>query len=216
MKTLCGKSLVAVAFGFAFALLVFSAPVARAQTPTPAPRQDEATATPNNTTPNDAAGLLMQLNLSPEQITQMREIQGQSVPEARALTRRLNLARQALDRAIYADTLDEALIQQRAHDVAEAQAALVNLRAQTELRVRRVLTPAQLQTFRDLRQQAQRQRRLQRQLNRGVNPQRPAQNGLDGDNPNRQNRLNQRPNAPADQTPNAPLRERRRNILRRP
>jgi Spy/CpxP family protein refolding chaperone len=216
MKTLCGKSLIAVACGFAFALLVFSAPFARAQTPTPAPRQDEATATPNNTTPNDAAGLLMQLNLSPEQITQMREIQRQSGPQARLLNQQLNLARQALDRAIYADTLDEALIQQRAHDVAEAQAALVNLRAQTELRVRRVLTPAQLQTFRDLRQQAQRQRRLQRQLNRGVNPQRPAQNGLDGDNPNRQNRLNQRPNAPADQTPNAPLRERRRNILRRP
>jgi Spy/CpxP family protein refolding chaperone len=216
MKTLNGKSLVAVACGFVIALLVFSAPVVHAQTNAPAPQQDEATAPQNNTSPNDAAGLLSRLNLSPEQVTQMREIQGQSVPEARQLTRRLNQTRRALDAAIYADTVDEALIQQRAHDVAEAQAALVNFRAQTELRVRRVLTPEQLQTFRILRQQAQQQRRIQRQLNRGVNPQRPAQNGLNGDNPNRQNRMNQRPNAPADQTPNAPLRERRRNILRRP
>src|SRR2546423_12480884 len=100
MKTLCGKSFIAVACGFAFALLVFSSPVARAQTPTPAPQQDEATAPQNNTAPNDAAGLLSQLNLSPEQITQMREIQRQSGPQARLLNQQLNQARQALDRAI--------------------------------------------------------------------------------------------------------------------
>jgi Spy/CpxP family protein refolding chaperone len=216
MKTLTGKSFGAAALGFAFALLVFSAPTARAQVPAETPQQQDATAPPNNANPDDTVSLLRQLNLSPEQIGQMQEIQRENGPQARTLNQRLNQARRALDQAIYADTLDEALIRQRARDVSEAQAALVYLRAQTELRVRRVLTPEQLQTFRNLRQQAQRQRRLQRQLNRGINPQRPGQNPPDGNNPNRQNRLNQRQNAPTDQTPNAPLRERRRNILRRP
>ncbi|HYH85863.1 MAG TPA: hypothetical protein VEX60_10455, partial [Pyrinomonadaceae bacterium] len=99
-----------------------------------------------------------------------------------------------------------------AREVAEAQAALVALRARTELRVRRVLTPAQLQTFRDLRLQARRNQRLQRRLNSGNNPRRPGRNALD--NPNRLN-----PNAPADQKLNPrPLtpRERRRGGLRRP
>jgi Spy/CpxP family protein refolding chaperone len=198
MKTLTGKSLIAVSRGLVFALLALSAPFARAQNPaaTPAQTQEGAAAQVN---PNDPATVLGQLNLSPEQVGQMRAIQGESVPLAKEFTQRLNRARRALDEAIYSDTVDEALIEQRARDVAEAQAALVRLRAQTELRVRRVLTPEQLQTFRDLRREAQRERRIERQLNRGVNPQRKAP----GNNPNRQERLNQRPNAPAEKTPNA-------------
>ena len=138
----------------------------------------------------------------------MRSIQSESVPQARALNQRLNQARRALDEAIYSDTVDEALIEQRARDVAEAQAALVRLRAQTELRVRRVLTPEQLQQFRIIRQQAiikqrqmRREQRIERQLE-GGNPQRPARNGLDASpnrNPNRPNRLNQRPAATGKQ-----------------
>lgn len=213
MKTLIGKSFFTVSCGFAFAILSLFATATRAQDPAPQQQEEEASSQ-NNPAPNDAVGLLMQLNLSPEQVGQMREIQSQSAPQARALNQRLNRARLALDEAIYADSLDEALIGQRAREVAEAQAALVALRARTELRVRRVLTPAQLQTFRDLRQQAQRDRRIQRRLNGGDNPRRPGRNALDN-----QNRLNQNPNPPADQKPNArplTLRERRRGGLRRP
>src|SRR5437588_5538949 len=223
MKTLTRKSLVAVSCGFAFAVLVLSAPVARAQNPatTPAQQQEGAAAQVNS---NDPATVLGQLNVSSEQVGQMRAIQGESVPQAKILNQRLNRARRALDEAIYSDEVDEALIEQRARDVAEAQAALVRLRAQTELRVRRVLTPEQLQTFRQMRQQARREQRIQRQLNRGAGAQRPGQNALDN-RPNNLNRANpnnpnQRPNAPADQTPNQRplqrLRERRRNALGRP
>src|SRR3712207_8417635 len=49
----------------------------------------------------------------------------------------------SLDESIYSDALDESLVEQRAREVSEAHAALVRLRAQTELRVRRVLTPEQ-------------------------------------------------------------------------
>lgn len=106
--------------------------------------------------------LLARLNLTPEQRARLREIRRQSEPEARALTRRLNQARRALDEAIYSEETDEAAVEQRAREMADAQAAVVRLRALTELRVRRVLTPEQLQTFRALRREALRQRLLQR------------------------------------------------------
>lgn len=115
--------------------------------------------------------LLMRLNLSPEQLRQLRELRRRSEPEARALGRRLNLARRALDEAIYSDALDEAVVEERAREVAAAQAALARLRALTELRVRRVLTPAQLQSFRELRQQARRRQRAERRrLRRAPQP----------------------------------------------
>lgn len=111
--------------------------------------------------------LLAQLNLSPEQLTQMREIRAQSEPEARALARRLNLARRALDGAIYSDGLNEASIEVHAREVADAQAAIVRLRARTELKVRNVLTPEQLQSFRELRRQARDGQRMERRFGRG-------------------------------------------------
>jgi Spy/CpxP family protein refolding chaperone len=84
------------------------------------------------------------------------------VEQERAFQRRLNAARRALDEAIYADEVSEALVEERARELSQAQAALVRLRAQTELRVRRVLTAEQLQAFRDLRQGARLRQRAQR------------------------------------------------------
>ena len=195
MRTLTHGSRVAALCGFAFALLLLYAPQALAQGATQQPQQQD-----DSPAVDAAATLLSQLNLTAAQVEQMREIRTQSVPQAQALTRRLNQARRALDESIYSDALDEALVEQRAREVAEAQAAVVRLRALTELRVRRVLTPEQLQTFRDLRLRARRQKRIERRLERGL----PAR----------------RRNAPAEQTPDARplrrLRERRRNALGRP
>jgi protein CpxP len=193
MRTLNERRRVAAPCVFAVALLLFYSPQTFAQNAAPQQQQQE------EAPPADAAAaLLSQLNLTPEQVSQMREIREQSVPQAQALTRRLNQARRALDESIYSDALDETLVQQRAREVAEAQAALVQLRAQTELRVRRVLTPGQLQTFRELRISARRQKRIERRLERGL----PAR----------------RPDSPADQTPDARplrrLRERRRSLGR--
>jgi Spy/CpxP family protein refolding chaperone len=55
-------------------------------------------------------------------------------------------------------------------EAADAQAALIRLRAQTELRVRGVLTPEQLQTFRVLRERARVRQRLERRMNRRGGP----------------------------------------------
>lgn len=193
MRTLTQSPRAAVTCGFALALLILCAPHASAQN---APQQPP----PSEETPaaEAATSILSQLNLTAAQVAQMREIREQSVPQARELTRRLNQARRALDESIYSDGTDEALVEQRAREVSEAQAAVVRLRALTELRVRRVLTPEQLQTFRDLRINARRQQRIQRRLERGL----PAR----------------RRDAPADRTPDArplrPLRERRRALGR--
>jgi Spy/CpxP family protein refolding chaperone len=151
------------ALALSLLFLLSAAPVARAQD-----LEAEGEARPGAETrrPGGGGELLRRLNLAPEQVRQLREIRRRGDPEARALARRLNQARRALDEAIYADSLDEAAIQRHAREVAEAQAALVRLRARTEVRVRQVLTPEQLQTFRELRQQArleqQRRRRLLR------------------------------------------------------
>jgi Spy/CpxP family protein refolding chaperone len=205
MKTSARKSPFAVSCGFAIALLALSASAARAQEASPTPAQTQAGAAAQ-INPNDPATILGHLNLSPDQITQMRSIQSESVPQAQQLNRQLNQARRALDEAIYADNADEALVEQRARDVAEAQAALVRFRAQTELRVRRILTPEQLQKFRELRADAirerQQERRTQRRLERQTNPQRPGGNPLNNQNRlNNSNRAAPRSNAPAAQTP---------------
>ncbi len=114
----------------------------------------------------EGVNLLRRLNLTPEQHTQLREIRQQSVPQERVFMRRLNAARRALDEAIYADEVSDAIVEERAREMSQAQAALVRLRAQTELRVRRVLNAEQLRSFRDLRQRARLRQRTQRRLER--------------------------------------------------
>jgi Spy/CpxP family protein refolding chaperone len=116
------------------------------------------------------AGLLRLLNLTPEQVEQLRALREQHQLEARPLLRRLNQARRALDEAIFADELNEGLIRERAREAAEAQAALLRLNTLAEVRVRRVLTAEQLQRFRDLRRQAQARQRLRRQRERMGQP----------------------------------------------
>jgi Spy/CpxP family protein refolding chaperone len=192
VKIACGTR-PAVAFKWlvlALLLLLACLPKARAQEQDAQPAQQgdvrqQGVGRGNN--------LMQQLNLTPEQRVQLREIRRQDEPETRAITRRVRLARRALDEAIYSDASNEALIEQRTRELSDAQAALLRLRAATELKVRRILTPEQLQSFRNLRLEAQRRQALQRRLrNKGQQPS--------------PGTLNQNPsgtNAPAD-TPREP------------
>lgn len=183
-------------FALALAVLFSFAVATRAQGQPDAPQAESAPPQVKSTPADGPVNLLMQLNLKPEQIEQMKEIRSQSAPEVAALMRRRNQARRALDEALYANTLDETLIEQRAREVAEAQAALVRMEAGTQLRVRRVLTTEQVQMFRGLRQQAQRRQRIERRLERRVNPQTNSHDAIERP-------LNQRPAAPADRTKEA-------------
>lgn len=143
-------------------LLLSAASSARAQEQDPPPDAAQEVLNRPRRPRRDGANLLMRLNLTPEQLTRLREIRRESEQQLRAFTRRLNAARRALDEAIYADEVSETLVEDRARELSQAQAALVRLRAQTELRVRRVLTAEQLQSFRDLRQRARLGQRAQR------------------------------------------------------
>ncbi|HMF57512.1 MAG TPA: Spy/CpxP family protein refolding chaperone [Pyrinomonadaceae bacterium] len=156
--------------------------------------------------------LLRQLNLTPEQVERIRSIQQQSRDERRLAGERLREAQRALDEAIYRDNVDETLVEQRTRELAVAQADAARLRATTELRIRRVLTPEQIITFRMIRQRAQQVRREERRME-GM---RPAQQL-------RRERLERRQggqvqgNTNTGQQQNAlPARERPGRLLRRP
>lgn len=138
----------------AFALLVmFSFSIfAHAQT---SPEND---AMPEARGENGRRTLLQALNLTSEQQNEIRRISTESAGERRQLQQRWQLARRALDEAIYSSTADEALIEMRAREAADAQAAIIRMRALTEHRIRRVLTLEQLQTLRELRARFPRRR----------------------------------------------------------
>ena len=182
------KGFVTAAFGLALLLLALCTS-ARAQVAQIAARQGA------DARPQARAGNLMQrLSLTPEQRLRLREIRKQGEPETRELARRVRQARRALDEAVYADTADEALVEQRARELSAAQGALVRQRASTELKVRGVLTPEQLRAFRQLRREAQRRLLLQRRLRRGAGAQQqqPDQTQPDADAPANTPRARQR------------------------
>jgi Spy/CpxP family protein refolding chaperone len=95
------------------------------------------------------------LGLSPDQLQQIRKLNQERKPQMDAATLRLREANRALDEAIYADNLDEALVQIRLKDLQAAQAEVARLRFTGELQIRRILTPDQLTRFRELRKQFQ-------------------------------------------------------------
>ncbi|MCA1658022.1 MAG: Spy/CpxP family protein refolding chaperone [Verrucomicrobiaceae bacterium] len=97
---------------------------------------------------------IRQLNLTAEQVGQIRVIREQNKDERFRVNQRLRQAQRAMDEAINADNPSETLIEQRARELAEAQTAAIRMRALTEVRIRRFLTPEQLAKLRMLRQQA--------------------------------------------------------------
>ena len=102
--------------------------------------------------------LLAELGLSREQIQQIRRINQERRPAMMEAQRRMHDANRNLDMAIYKDTVSEEEFQARLKEVQAVQAELVRLRFETELAVRKVLTPEQLVRFRELRQRFEQMR----------------------------------------------------------
>lgn len=195
-------------------LLLLSASQALAQTPDEAAPTDAAQG-------NQDANWVTALGLTPDQVAKIRAIRQQNRVEWQTARQRLNQAQRALDEAIYSDDASEALVEQRTREVAEAQANEVRLRARTELGIRRVLTPQQLDTFRTIRQQRIREAQLKRRMENG-DQQRPLrnrrlQNGINLSAP--RPALEGRPDGGAQggRNPNPALtpRQRRAGLLRR-
>ncbi|MBX3243021.1 MAG: periplasmic heavy metal sensor [Acidobacteria bacterium] len=96
-------------------------------------------------------GVVRQLGLSPDQIEQFRAVR-KEWNDARQQAQRANReAVRQLDVAIYADIIDDVLVEQRLREVQETQAEMTRIRFAEEIAIRRILTPEQLTRFREAR-----------------------------------------------------------------
>jgi Spy/CpxP family protein refolding chaperone len=124
-----------------FASLMFSfAAVAQDIQPTP---QNDPPKRPN---------LLQELGLSPEQVQLIRKLNQAQKPKMELAQRNFRQARKALDEAVYAEEFIETDVQAKNKAVQLAQAEITKLKTETEVGIRKVLTPEQLVKFRELRQ----------------------------------------------------------------
>ncbi|MEP6924719.1 MAG: periplasmic heavy metal sensor [Pyrinomonadaceae bacterium] len=153
-------------FALFFSLILSAAVVVKAQgqqsQPDSAGRRQMQPSQNNDQQPANRPNLLQLLNLSPDQIQQMRAINQEMRETVRAANMRLRQARRALDTAVYADTPNQAEVDQRVRALTNAQAEAIKLRADVEFRIRQILTPDQLIRFRDLRRQFE--QKVRRQL----------------------------------------------------
>lgn len=177
------KKFDSTSFIFTILLLVVSFSAVKAQDEMP---PDDA-APPQNFNQARRPNLLAELDLSPNQIQQIRRINADKRPLVREAQQRWREANRRLDQAIYADDVNETEIQGRLKEAQLAQAELIKTRSATEFAVRQILTAEQLVKFREIRRQfMERMENLPKQLkNRPLNA--PNQRLL-----NRQRRL--RPN----------------------
>ena len=151
----------------------------RAQTPQP--QQTTNVVQQQRRQMNQIEQMLRPLNITPDQEERIQAIYAEMADERQGATRRLRLAHRALSEAIQSPTPDEALIEQRSNEVADAQATTIRLRSLTEARILQVLTQEQRVKLRELRAQAQTPRRNQqnpRGLGRDQNALTPRQRRL--------------------------------------
>jgi Spy/CpxP family protein refolding chaperone len=140
---------------FAAILLVSVAGLqVRAQSPTPQNPNPVQNQTQTNQPPDFA-----QLELSPDQIQKIRAINAELKDQRQAAGMKLRQAQRALAEAVESPTPNETLIDQRSHELADAQAATIRLRSLAESRILQVMTPEQRIRLREMRQQNQALRR---------------------------------------------------------
>jgi Spy/CpxP family protein refolding chaperone len=128
-----------------------------------------------------APDLLGRLNLSPDQLQQIRKIQRDMRDERAAANQRLRESNRALEDALDTESPEEQVIEQRIQAVNAAQNAQLRARIQTEMRIRRVLNPSQLAILKDIRIRAAdliRAQQERREMRSGGNGLRPQRNGI--------------------------------------
>jgi Spy/CpxP family protein refolding chaperone len=97
--------------------------------------------------------ILQELDLKPEQTQKIRAVNRKMYPMLRQAIGKLREATRELDEAIYANEINEVIVMEKLQKVQTAQAEVTRLRIQFELELRKILTPEQLEKFRQLRQQ---------------------------------------------------------------
>jgi Spy/CpxP family protein refolding chaperone len=166
-----------ITFPLMLLLLAIVGVQGRAKTPTqqnPAePAQTQTQATQASQQPDFA-----QLNLSPDQIQRIRGINAELRDQRQAANQKLRQARRALAEAVESPTANETLIDQRSHELADAQATTIRLNSLAEARILQVMTPEQRVRLREMRQRNQALRREEKQQQLPGNGLRRRQQGL--------------------------------------
>jgi Spy/CpxP family protein refolding chaperone len=108
------------------------------------------------------ARIFDQLDLSDEQRDQIHQIMEQSRDETRPTRDAMRAGRESMADLMHAETIDEAAIRDVAEEIAAGQVELMVAHARAMSEMREVLTPEQLEQFRQMRQQ-----RMQMQGQRG-------------------------------------------------
>jgi P pilus assembly/Cpx signaling pathway, periplasmic inhibitor/zinc-resistance associated protein len=125
---------------------------------------------------------LRPLDLKPDQIQKIREINRELKDERQAANFNVRQAQRRLTEAVESPSPDESLIAQRSREVAAAQANTIRLRSVTEARILQVLTPEQRTKLREMRQRNMALRRDRQQgVGNGLNQ---RQQGLQQRDPN--------------------------------
>jgi len=145
----------------AFFLLTVSFSTVKSQDETP------LDAPPQNFNQARRPNLLNELDLSQNQIQQIRRINADKKPLLREAQQKVREANRSLDQAIYTDDADETEIQTRLKAAQLAQAEVIKIRSATEFAVRRVLNSNQLVRFREIRQKFM--ERMENNLNQRKN-----------------------------------------------
>jgi Spy/CpxP family protein refolding chaperone len=154
-----------------FAVVIFAAVAVAAQERAP----DNQNLSPKTGQSGNRLSLVRQLELTPEQIVQIRRINQETKEILKTAAQRQREARRSLDAAIYADTPSETEVERLAGEFASAQNEVTKLRTKTEFRIRQVLTLEQLARFRELRGRVV-QNKIQQRGNRQLPEVQPNQN----------------------------------------
>jgi Spy/CpxP family protein refolding chaperone len=115
------------------------------ETPQPGP-------TPDVNKPNQQFRIMRELGLTQDQVQQIRRINAQRREITQEAQTKLREATRALDTAIYSENVSEEEVKLRMRDVQLAQAEMIKVKTMTEYMIRKVLTPEQLEKFRQLRE----------------------------------------------------------------
>lgn len=118
-------------------------------------QQPERPTDPQDGKPRQGApsrqGPLGRLGLNKEQAEKIRTINRERRPAMEAAVKQLREANRLLDEAVYAESADQGLVNSRISEVQKAQAEVTRLRTLMEFEIRSVLTPGQLNQFRQMR-----------------------------------------------------------------
>ncbi|TAN35666.1 MAG: periplasmic heavy metal sensor [Verrucomicrobia bacterium] len=112
-----------------------------------------------------------QLNLSDEQKAKVKEIMESHKAEGQAMMEKIGPERQALQKLIMADTLDEQAIRDQVAKLAGLEADAAVARAKIGQEIRAILTPEQAEKAKDL--QAKREARMKAEHEHGPVGERP-------------------------------------------